>query len=66
MNEYFPCPECKKPIALETWDDIYDTEADVLNGRYIEEAVYTCPHCGKDNITATIHYSIKFNKVEIQ
>lgn len=65
MNkQFFPCPECEKPIAFDNWGDIYDTSVDTLNGIYIEYAAYECPHCGAGDITAKIHYSLKFKKVE--
>ena len=65
-KRYFNCPDCGKPIAFDSWDDIFDTTTDTLNGEYIEYAAFCCPHCERDDISVKIHYSLKFEKIEIK
>ena len=68
-KQYFNCPHCGGAIVVDSWDDIFDTSADTINGTYTEYAAYTCPHCKRyvnDAIVVSIHYDLKFNRVEIE
>lgn len=64
-KQYFNCPDCGKPITFDAWEDIIDTSVDTVNGHYIKYVTYCCPHCNKNNITAKIYYSLKFEKHKI-
>lgn len=65
-KQHFNCPNCGKPIAFDEWEDIFDTSVDTLGGHYIEYAAYCCPHCDTGDIVAKIHYSLKFEKCELE
>lgn len=62
INQKVICPECKTEIPFDMYDDVFDTSADTLSGRYIEHTAYTCPECDCE-FTAQIHYTMKFEKV---
>ena len=64
-KQHFNCPDCGKPIAFDAWEDIFDTSVDTLGGHYIEYTAFCCPHCERDDICVKIHYSLKFEKVEL-
>ena len=64
-KQHFYCPDCGKLIAFDDWEDIFDTSVDTLGGHYIEYAAFCCPHCERDDICVKIHYSLKFEKVEL-
>ena len=69
VTQFFPCPDCGKPIPFDSYDDIFDTSVDTLNGEYIERAAYTCPHCMNEYdepIVAAIHYTLKFKEIKTE
>ena len=63
VNQDVICPKCGQCIAFDDFDDCYDTEYDACGGIFIERCAYTCPICGKEEITAEIYYEMKFKKV---
>ena len=64
-KQHFYCPDCGEPIAFDDWEDVFDTSVDTLGGHYIEYTAFCCPHCERDDICVEVHYSLKFEKVEL-
>lgn len=66
VKQHFECPDCGAHIGFDDWDDIFDTMVDTLGGKYIEYAAYACPNCGAGDLVAKVHYTLKFEKVEVE